>query len=57
MKSENLQIDPSAQKIIKGVNKALRKLIEESAALNKSLIVADEKGNPISVPAKKLLKE
>ena len=56
MKSENLQVDPSAEEIIKGINKALRKLIEENAARNKSLIVADKDGNPVNVPAKELLK-
>ncbi|MDR3679707.1 MAG: hypothetical protein P4L41_07060 [Flavipsychrobacter sp.] len=34
---------------------AIKKLVETSAANNESLIVGDENGNPISVPAKELL--
>ncbi|NRF40320.1 hypothetical protein [Pedobacter foliorum] len=42
--------------IINGVNKALRKLAESSAANNESLIIGDKDGNVKSVPAKELLK-
>lgn len=42
--------------IINGVNKALRKLAESSAANNESLIIGDKDGNIKSVPAKELLK-
>ncbi len=42
--------------VVKGVNKALRKLAESSAANNESLIVGDKDGNVKSVPAKELLK-
>jgi hypothetical protein len=48
--------DEIADKVIEGVNKAIRKLVETSAANNKSLIVGDEKGGFKSVPAKELLK-
>lgn len=49
-------IDELADKIIIGINKALRKLVETSAANNKSLVVGDKEGNIKTVPAKELLK-
>ena len=45
-----------SEKIIGGVNKALRKLVETSAANNDSLVISDGKGNVKSIPAKELLK-
>lgn len=49
--------DELSDKIIEGVNKALRKLVETSAANNQSLIVGDDNGGFKSVPAKELLKK
>ena len=49
-------IDDLSARIIKGVNKGLRKLAETTAANNGSLVVSDGKGNPKSVSAKELLK-
>lgn len=43
-------------RILDGIRKASRKMAEKSAANNEELIVADKNGNPISVPAKELLK-
>ncbi|MDP9047804.1 MAG: hypothetical protein M3N14_06680 [Bacteroidota bacterium] len=54
--TKNTDLDEFAEKILFGVNKALRKLVETSAANNKSLIISDGKGNVKSVPAKELLK-
>ena len=48
--------DQLSDKIMGGVNKALRKLVETSAANNESLVVGDDKGGFKSVPAKELLK-
>ena len=48
--------DALSNKIIEGVNKALRELVETSAANNQSLVVGDDKGGFKSVPAKELLK-
>jgi len=48
--------DVLSEKIIGGVNKALRKLVETSAANNGNLVISDGKGNVKSVPAKELLK-
>jgi len=52
----NTELNKLGDKIVYGVNKALRKLVETSAANNKSLVVGDEYGNVKSVPAKELLK-
>ncbi|CAN5519864.1 hypothetical protein BH09BAC6_BH09BAC6_27670 [soil metagenome] len=49
-------IDELADKIIIGINKALRKLVETSAANNESLVVGDKDGHIKTVPAKELLK-
>lgn len=49
-------MDEFAEKILFGVNKALRKLVETSAANNESLVIGDDKGGFKSVPAKELLK-
>ncbi len=48
--------DQLSIKIMNGVNKALRKLVETSAANNECLVVGDDKGGFKSVPAKELLK-
>ena len=50
-------LDDFAEKILYGVNKALRKLVETSAANNESLVVGDDNGGFKSVPAKELLKK
>jgi hypothetical protein len=49
--------DELSNKIMEGVNKALRNLVETSAANNQSLVVGDDKGGFKSVPAKELLKK
>jgi hypothetical protein len=48
--------DELSDKIIEGVNKALRQLVETSAANNENLVVGDKNGGFKSVPAKELLK-
>lgn len=45
-----------ADKLLNGINKGLRKLVESTAANNKNLIIGDKEGNIKSVPAKELLK-
>lgn len=57
MNSEDTGIDKLSYRILEGIRKASRKLVEKSAADNKALIVADKDGKPISVPAKELLKK
>ena len=50
------ELNDLGDRILYGVNKALRKLVETTAANNGSLIISDGKGNPRSVPAKEILK-
>ncbi len=56
--SENNRTDINelSQRVIGGVRKAVRELIEKSAANDESLIIGDKEGNVKSVPAKELLK-
>ena len=54
--TKKTDLDDFAEKILYGVNKALRKLVETSAANNESLVVGDDNGGFKSVPAKELLK-
>ncbi|MFI5139095.1 MAG: hypothetical protein ACHQIM_14830 [Sphingobacteriales bacterium] len=54
--TKSTDLDEFAEKVLYGVNKALRKLVETSAANNESLVISDGKGNVKSVPAKELLK-
>jgi hypothetical protein len=56
IQTNNTDLDEFGKKILFGVNKALRKLVETSAANNDTLVVSDGKGNVKSVPAKELLK-
>jgi hypothetical protein len=56
MSDEKVSISELADKVLKGVNKALRNLVETRAANNRELVVGDEYGNFKSVPAKELLK-
>ena len=46
-----------SDKVMQGMKEAMRRLVETSAAQNKKLVVGDEDGNPINVPAKDLLKK
>jgi hypothetical protein len=55
MENKTPQLDEFSEKILLGMRIAIKKLVETSAANNESLIVGDENGNPISVPAKDLL--
>ena len=43
------------EKVLTGLRKALRKLVESSADNNESLVIADKDGNIKIVPAKELL--
>ncbi|HAL82517.1 MAG TPA: hypothetical protein DCO83_10010 [Mucilaginibacter sp.] len=55
--TKSTDLDEFGEKILYGVNKALRKLVETSAANDGSLVISDGKGNVKSVPAKELLKK
>jgi len=56
VESNKTELDELADKVLIGVRRAVRKLVETAAANNRNLIVADKNGNPQSVPAKELLK-
>ena len=56
IESKKKEWDDLSEKIIFGVRKAVRQLVEKSAANDESLIVGDGKGNFGPVPAKELLK-
>jgi hypothetical protein len=56
LEEHKVKFDKFAQKILAGVRKANIKMAEAAALNGESLIVADKDGNPISVPAKELLK-
>ena len=53
---ENIEFDEFSRRILDGVNKAVRKLVEAAAARDESLITGDENGKGKSIPAKELLK-
>ncbi|BAU54154.1 hypothetical protein [Mucilaginibacter gotjawali] len=54
--TKNSDWDELSLKIVTGVNKALRKMAEKSAANDGNLVISDGKGNVQSVPAKDVLK-
>jgi hypothetical protein len=56
MKPGETEIDDFSARILGGVRKAVRQLVEQSAAKNESLVIGDKEGNVKSVPAKELLK-
>jgi len=56
MKTNNSELNELSEKILRGVAKASRKLVEESAAKGKSLVVSIN-GEVRKVPARELLLE
>ncbi len=56
MNSERSNISELSDKVLKGLRKAFRKLVETSAANDRELVIGDKHGNFKSVPAKDLLK-
>ena len=57
IQNRSAEIDELGKKILAGLQLATRRLVESAAANNESLIVGDENGKPIAVPAKELLKK
>ena len=55
--TKNMDIDELGVKVLKGLNMAIRNLVETSAAKNESLVISDKDGNIKKVPAKELLKD
>ena len=54
-KNNNTNISELSEKVLNGVKRAVRKLIEENAANNESMIIGDKDGNFEIVSAKELL--
>ena len=57
IQNRSAEVDELGKKILAGLQLATRRLVESAAANNESLIVGDENGKPIAVPAKELLKK
>ncbi|HXL57371.1 MAG TPA: hypothetical protein VN958_14000 [Chitinophagaceae bacterium] len=55
MVNKKIDMAELPEKILTGLRKALRKLVETSAANNENLVIADKDGNIKIVPAKELL--
>ncbi|MFS2187704.1 hypothetical protein ACCC92_13585 [Mucilaginibacter sp. Mucisp84] len=51
-----MDINEFAEKVLEGMKRANRKLVETAAANNESLIIGDKDGSFKAVPAKELLK-
>jgi hypothetical protein len=56
IENKKADVNELAGKVLGGVRKAVRNLIESSAANNENLIIGDRNGNVKNVPAKELLK-
>jgi hypothetical protein len=54
--SSNMDINELEAKVLKGMNIAIRKLVETSAEKGRSLIIGEIDGSFKAVPAKELLK-
>lgn len=54
IKAENVEL---RNKIMAGINMAVRDLVISSAERNEKLVIADAEGNVLHVPAKDLLKQ
>lgn len=55
MENEIIDINELSEKVMEGMEKAIKKLVESSALKNEELIIRDKDGNIKSVPAKDLL--
>ena len=55
MANNKTEISELSEKVLVGLRKALRKLIENCAANNETLVISDKDGIIKTVPAKELL--
>jgi len=55
MKANATYLEELSEKILQGLRKATKNLVETKAAKNQNLIIGDKKGNIKIVPAKELL--
>jgi len=56
VQTKNGELDELGERILYGVNKAIRKLVEKTAANDGSLVIGDDKGGFKTVSAKEILK-
>jgi hypothetical protein len=57
IKNKEVSLDELSQNILQGINMAIRKLVEKTAAENGSLIIGNLDGTCKDVPAKELLEK
>jgi hypothetical protein len=55
MENKPANINELSEKLLQGIRKALRKLVETSAANGDSLVIGDKDGKIKTIPAKDLL--
>lgn len=55
MENRSTNITELSERILQGIRKALRKLVEDSAANGESLVIGDKEGKIKTIPAKELL--
>ncbi len=55
MGNKKADTDALSEKVLLGMKKALKKLVETSAANNEDLVIGDKDGKIMMVPAKDLL--
>jgi len=56
MENNKTDITELSERVLQGMRKAIRKLVETSAANNETLVIGDKDGKAKSVSAKDLLK-
>jgi hypothetical protein len=55
MESKKTNVNELAEKVLEGMKKALKKLVETKAKNNQDLVIGDKDGNIKTIPAKDLL--
>ena len=55
MENKKTDVNELAEKVLEGMKKALKKLVENKAKNDQDLVIGDKDGNVRSVPAKDLL--
>jgi len=55
MEDKNIYLDEDSEKLLAGLKRAFKKLVETSAKLDEELVILDKDGKVRSVPAKELL--
>ena len=57
MNIERESFDETAEKILAGVRKAVRQMVEENALKNETIVIGESDGTVRHVPARDLLKK